>query len=457
MAGSVNVYLKTKIEERQAQAAVLEQLQSTAAGAARDLTEDERKTYDGIVDRLKFLDAEIGRITAAESGAAKFAEVYGAHQAALARADADRAAREEQAARRTPEERAAVKSWGTRFTESEEFKSYNKHGSSGSFTITGDFLGVEERQAFSFGQGQNIMASNMEGLAPMVWGGPTEAAFRTPLFDVIGRVPTTMGSVEYMYWEPGDEDNMAAEVPEGEMKPEAALAGEIKAVPISTYAWWKGITRQALDDIPQIRTIVDSFLRRGVIRKINYEAGAQLTTDPNIPGLDGGATELLAVIRAGIATVDTAGFGVNAVLLNPMDWAAMDMEMLRLTGAGMNIQNAFWGLSPVALPNLPSGTAYVGDFREAVTFFDRQQTQVLITDSHAEYFLRNKMVILAEARGRVAVTNAAAVVKCTGEVPQLGVGNPGNGGGDGGEGGETYAARRRRGVPARTVNLSPGE
>ncbi len=454
---TTNVYLKTKIEERTSQAAVLDNLQKTAAEASRDMTDDERKTYDSIVSRLNFLDDEIKRIAAAEEGAAKFVEVYGAHREAAAKADAARRAAAEEAARRTPEERAARKSWGTRFVESAEFKSYNRHGSSGAFTITGDFLGVEERQSFSFGPGENVMASNMEGLQPMIWGGPTEAAFRTPLFDVIGRVPTTMGSVEYMYWEPGDEDNMAGEVPEGQMKPEATLAGEIKAVPISTYAWWKGITRQALDDIPQIRTIIDSFLRRGVIRKINFEAGRELTSDENIPDLDGGATELLAVIRAGIATVDTAGFGVNAVLLNPMDWAAMDMEMLRLTGAGMNIQNAFWGLSPVALPNLPSGTAYVGDFNEAVTFFDRQQTQVLITDSHAEYFLRNKMVILAEARGKVAVTNAAAVVKCTGAVPQLGIGN-GNGGGGGAEG---YAAARRArragGTPARTVNLSPEE
>jgi HK97 family phage major capsid protein len=440
-ATTTNVYLKTKIEERTSQAAVLDNLQKTAAEAARDLTDDERKTYDSIVGRLQFLDEEIKRISDAEAGAAKFAEVYGAHQAALAKAEAARQAAEAEAARRTPEERAARKSWGTRFVESAEFKAYNGHGASAAFEISGDFLGIEERQAFSFGPGENIMAANMEGLQSQWWSGPTEAAFRTPLFDVIGRVPTTMGSIEYMYWEPGDEDNMASEVPEGTVKPEASLAGELKAVPISTYAWWKGITRQALDDIPQIRAIVDTFLRRGVIRKINAEAGTELTSDANIAVIGGAGTELLAVIRAGIAQVDTNGYGVNAVLLNPMDWAALDMELLRLTGAGTDIQSMFWGLRPVALPGLPTGTAYVGDFREAVTFFDRQSTQVLLSDSHAEYFLRNKVVLLAEARGKVAVTNAAAVVKCTGDVPSITLAN---GGGNGGTG---LSARRR--VPAR--------
>jgi HK97 family phage major capsid protein len=442
-----NVYLKNKIEERTSQAQVLENLQKTAADEKRDLREEERKTFDSIVGRLQFLDEEIKRIADAEEGAAKFVQVYSAQREAQAKAAAAREHAKAEAEQHTPEEREAHKSWGTRFTESREFKEYNGHGASGTFTIGGEFL--EERAGFSFGPGQNVMASGMGDLVQAQWwSGPAEAPLRTPLFDVIGRVPTTMGSIEYMYWEPGDEDNMASEVPEGQVKPEATLAGELKAVPISTYAWWKGLTRQALDDVPQIRSVVDTFLRRGVIRKINAEAGRELTADTNIAVLGDAASELLAVIRAGIAHVDTNGYGVNAVLLNPMDWAAIDMELLRINGS-TNVQSAFWGLRPVALPGLASGTAYVGDFQEAVTFFDRQQTQVLITDSHADYFLRNKIILLAEARGKVAVTNAAAVVKCTGGIPPL-VGFTVNcppGSGDGGNGGDdaTRSARARRG------------
>jgi hypothetical protein len=49
---------------------------------------------------------------------------------------------------------------------------------------------------------------------------------------------------------------------------------------------------------------------------------------------------------------------------------------------------------------------------------------VLMTDSHGELFLRNKLVILAEARGRVVVTNASALVTCEGDVPELRSGAP---------------------------------
>jgi hypothetical protein len=169
-----------------------------------------------------------------------------------------------------------------------------------------------------------------------------------------------------------------------------------------------------------IRSIVDTQLRRGVIRRINYQAAQALSTDTNIPDAGGAGSDLLAVIRLAMAMVEDAGYTANALLLNALDWASFDVSLLGLqVAAGVTGQRSFWGLTPVPVPNVAQGTAYVGDLTEAVTFFDRQQTNVLITDSHADYFLRNKMVVLAEARGRVAVTNAAAVVKCEGDVPEM--------------------------------------
>ena len=233
----------------------------------RDLTEDERKTFDSIVGRLAFLDAEIKRLTEAEAGSAKFVEIYGAHAEAEARAAQARDREQQHAPAGPPEERA--KSWGTRFIESEQFKSYSGHGSSQPYKIEGEFL--EERADIT----------TAIGTPPQYWSGPRDPALRVPLFDVVGVVPTTMGSVEYYYWQP--ETGMASEVPENTLKPEAPIAGVLLAVPMSTYAWWKGITRQALDDVPMVRTIVDTQLRRGVIRKINAEAAVALAADANIP------------------------------------------------------------------------------------------------------------------------------------------------------------------------------
>jgi HK97 family phage major capsid protein len=459
-----NVYLKAKIEERTSQAQVLENLQRTAADAKRDLTPEETATFDGIVARLTHLDAEIKRISDAEAGSAKFIEIYGAHQEAAQRAEAARQARAAQLAR--PEVRsAAFKSLGQRFVESRAFKEYRGHGASEAFIIDPgpDGLGesfLEERAgtfaqggAWGWGVGQNIMASTMgddgEFAPVMQWAGPREPREVFPLWDAIGRVPTNMGSVEYFYWH--NTEAMAQEVAEGELKPEAEISGEIRAMPISTYAWWKGITRQALEDIPMIRGIVDTQLRRGVLRKLADEAAVALTSNTDFTEIGGAGDDLLAAIRVGVAMVEDQGFSANAVLMNPFDWAAFDV-LLSLSQGVTDLNRMFWGLRPIAMSGLPSGTCYVGDFREAVTFFDRQQTSIFMTDSHADYFLRNKLVILAEARGRVAVTNAAALVKASGAVPPVqsplggsGGGHSGNhhgggsGGGNGNGGGDVEA------------------
>jgi hypothetical protein len=440
---TTNVYLAAKIRERTSQGTVLRNMTSTAAEAGRDLTAEERKTFDGITERLVFLDDEIKRIIAAEKGAAAFVEVYGAHEAARAQADAARAAAARRAVVAPPEERRSI---GQRFVESEQFKRYDGHGTSAAFTIDGPWL--EERESFSWPVGTNIMASNSpDVLTPaMQWSGPRQPAERFPLLDVIGRVPTNAGSVEYWYFVP-DPAVMASEVAEGAPKPEAVLGGEAMAAPISTYAWWKGLTRQALDDIPQIRGVVDGYLRQGVIRRISAEAGTALSSNTDFPTAGAAGQDLLAVIRVAMATVDQAGYPPNAVLLNPYDWAAFDVAFLGLNGGTGTVNNAFWGLRPVAVPGVPTGTAYVGDFREGITFFDRQSTQVFMTDSHTDYFIRNKMVILAEARGKVVVTNAAAIVKCTGGVPEIMLPF---GGGEGIEGAAATRARTTRAAAPRT-------
>jgi hypothetical protein len=434
---TTNVYLKNKVEERVAQSAVMEGMTDTAARESRDLTEQERKTYEGIAARLVFLDDEIKRITEAEQGAAKFAQVYGQHRQALATQDRLDAQRRAAGAAQVPVESRAI-TWGTAFTRSEQFKHYDGHGSSAAFTIEGDWLGgqswtIEERAEvvdpepatppsfeqqwdLHFPPGTNVMASAWGDNAPrQTWAGPRQPDERYPLMDVIGRVPTNQGSIEYMYWWL-DPEAMAEEVPEGELKPEAELSGELKAMPVATYAWWKGVTRQALEDIPQIRAVIDGFLRKGVLRRINRAALDALHGDPNIPEIGAATDPLLSLIRVAVAFVDDAGFTPNAVIMNPFDWAAFDIALMEGQGA-TDMQRLFWNLRPVTLPSVPSGTAYVGDFREAITFFDRRQTQVFMTDSHGDYFIRNKLAILAEARGRIAVTNAAAMVKCEGVVP----------------------------------------
>jgi HK97 family phage major capsid protein len=58
---------------------------------------------------------------------------------------------------------------------------------------------------------------------------------------------------------------------------------------------------------------------------------------------------------------------------------------------------------------ITAGTALVGDFSKAV-LWDREQASVTMTDSHADFFIRNLVAILAEERVAFAVTRPKAFV-----------------------------------------------
>jgi hypothetical protein len=193
----------------------------------------------------------------------------------------------------------------------------------------------------------------------------------------MGKQRVSSGSIEW-YTYPAAYP-LAAVVAEGALKPEADVVPELQTASLNTYAHWKAITRQALEDIPRIQSIVESQLRGGLYRKLEADAAAALN-GATLTAVDG-AGDLLAGIRVGIGTVGAAGYT----------------------------------------------TAYVGDFQNGLTLFDRGTTAVMLTDSHADYFIRNMLLILAETRALPAVTEPAALVKVTEGVAAPPLARSGNG------------------------------
>ena len=115
----------------------------------------------------------------------------------------------------------------------------------------------------------------------------------------------------------------------------------------------------------------------------------------------------------GVGTVQANGYDPNAVILNPADWAALDIAVMGGTLNGPTVGTNFWGLTPIASTIQAAGTALVGDFKSGVTWFDRNVSSVFISDSHADLFIRNTLVILAETRGKAAVVEPLALAECS--------------------------------------------
>jgi hypothetical protein len=209
----------------------------------------------------------------------------------------------------------------------------------------------------------------------------------------------------------------AAIVAEGALKPEANFTLDTETASLVTYAHHKGITRQALANIPMIQSIVENQLRGGIYQKLEKDVvqsliSATLTEVAQASATDGSA--FLAAIRYAMGIVQGQGFPAgNTVLLNPADWAYLDVSVMHETTAGPVSPSGFWGLRPISSPGVPVGTAYVGDLKSGVTLFDRGQASVFMSDSHSDYFVRNILVILAEIEALPMVTQASALVRVT--------------------------------------------
>ena len=152
-------------------------------------------------------------------------------------------------------------SWGQAFVESEQFRSYNGHGQSGRFEIEGL-------------PGDRVRRSPRRSLSiPHFVIPPIETTFRSPLLEVVGRVTVSSGVVD---WVEIGADPVAAVVAEGAAKPEATFTMTPKTAALDTIAHWVQITRQALEDAPYIRSLIEGKLRRGLLAKAEADMAAAI-------------------------------------------------------------------------------------------------------------------------------------------------------------------------------------
>lgn len=298
-----------------------------------------------------------------------------------------------------------VRSWGELLVESEAFRGYTGHGNSGQIELP---LDLEQRAAIGIGTFPD------QGLPPFYWQSP-QYTYQSPLLNVVGKVTTSSNVVSYVKWAPNPMAG-AGVVAEGQLKPEATMTATGVSMSLVTLATYKEITRQALEDIPQIRTTVENRLRQSITVGIEESITDNLiaATLPPVTGSAAGGDTLLGTIRQGIAVVQAAGYATpNAVVMNPADAADMDLAIMSGTLNGAVVNGRVWGIPIVPSNGCPAGTAWVGDFSVGVTLFTRGSTTVYLTDSHADNFLRNILVLLAETRMLADVVEPAALAECT--------------------------------------------
>jgi HK97 family phage major capsid protein len=260
--------------------------------------------------------------------------------------------------------------------------------------------------------------------------------------DVITLGTTSSDTVEYA--RAVSQTNAAAPVPEatssavvdgstvttviGGVKPESTMTFEKVTANVKEIAHWMAITRRALADAGQLRTLIDAFLRYGLEEELEDQMVAGNGTGENFQGITGlsgvqthakGADSLLDAYRKARTKVRLVGHASpNAYLMHPNDWQEVDLLMNLegnyYFGGPMQLGTPrLWGLPVVESEACAEGTAWVGDFKTLV-LWDREQASIVVSESHADFFVRNLLAIRAEMRAAFGALRPSALVKITG-------------------------------------------
>lgn len=339
--------------------------------------------------------------------------------------------------------RDRVKSLGLQLVESPEFKSAMSpykggHIPSGTpfrtdpIAVKSLFVGGSDTSAGTF------VVNEQTGIVEML--GRRELKIR----DLVSVRTTGSDTVEYV--QQTSHTNAAATVPEatssaapttgtalsgplvnnpnGGYKPEGAWAFERKTATVRTIAEWVPATKRALADVGQLEGLINDELRADIAEAEEGQilngngSGENLTGIRNWSGLQTQAfsTDLFESVRKAITKARTIGrVAPNGVVLSPADVEKVDLAKDlegRYRGAGPFAMGprTLWGLPIVESESQPDGEGLLGDFSKAV-LWDREQTTVTMTDSHADFFIRNMVAILAEERVAFAVVRPTAFVK----------------------------------------------
>lgn len=254
------------------------------------------------------------------------------------------------------------------------------------------------------------------------------------LMDVITQGTTDSDVVEYVRVtaETNNAENVAEATATGDgsgAKPESAMTLARITEPVKTTAHWIPATKRALSDAGQLRTLIDNFLRFGLMEEWEDQAISGDGSGENFTGLDTVSgtqdqaydTNLLVTTRKAKTKVRTVGRRIpTAYLFNPADWETI--QLLRddsggagtgqfLFGSPTGLQaQTLWGLPVVECEAVPSGWGWVGDFRQMV-YWSREQASIQVSDSHSDFFVRNLIAILAEQRGALGVLKPNAFVE----------------------------------------------
>ncbi|MBN1956197.1 MAG: phage major capsid protein [Anaerolineae bacterium] len=207
-------------------------------------------------------------------------------------------------------------------------------------------------------------------------------------------------------------------------KPEGTTRWEPVTEPVKTVAVWIPSTKRALNDVAQLRSLIDSELNDDVNEELESQmltgngVGENFTGVLNTAGIliQAWDTDLLTTIRRARTALRVTGRArATALVCHPND--AETLDLLQDTNGqyyfGGPIDGGaqrVWRVPVVESDLMTEGTGIMGDWRKAV-LWDRERATIQISDSHEDFFIRNMVAILCELRAAFALTRPSSFIE----------------------------------------------
>ena len=245
--------------------------------------------------------------------------------------------------------------------------------------------------------------------------------------DVIPQETTESPSIEF-FRQTASAHTAATTVSESDTKPEATIQYTLVTKILQVIAVWIPITKQALDDQAQLRSLIEADLRNAVMNEEEDQILSGNGTSPNITGFlnetgvqgqaRGSDNNVDAVYKA-FTLVRWTGFAEpSAVIMHPDNWQTIrlmkDTQNNYIWGPpSLPGPETLWGKRVVITNAITANTALTGDFTNYSQIWRKMGIQIDIADQHSTFFIENKLAMRAEERMTLLIKRPAAFAKVT--------------------------------------------
>ncbi|MCJ2070584.1 phage major capsid protein [Methylobacterium sp. J-030] len=220
----------------------------------------------------------------------------------------------------------------------------------------------------------------------------------------------------------------AAFVAETTKKPASEIDFTLVNAFVRTNAHTMKLSRQILDDAPQLQAVIDSEMRYGLDLTeeqqllygdgtgVNY-LGIMAQAVPYSPPANFTVPGETAIDRLalGLLQAETALLPATGIVLHPTDWRRI---LVTKDGQGRYIvgdvfgQNVpmLWGVPVVATLAMTPNNWLVGAFQDGAQIFDRMEAELQIATENVDDFENNLLTVRCERRSAMTVRRPQAFV-----------------------------------------------